>query len=1664
MAPKKGAGDVSKSLVSYLKDEGVLDAIRPLAEQKDKVEKIANMVRQRVEGKQPPPIEEALWSFLPVLRHAQETTETRKELSLEELAQVLGFAVATNEDFENPAAVREMKEWAESMRDLCQGVDGIRALDIFTGLFLLHGPSLSLFLFLVCSLAFDVKKGIQTFKEAWDKWLTQAMKEGSPEEDQKCVTAFVNVAVRTVAAGLGSLELAMEGGIPLKGALEDLLGVKIPLSQSLEDRKQWNEYMARVVKHFGSFVEPMAGILRRNQIEPEQLHQYAGAMGELRDLIAEAEGPIILSAEGDHWTAQLWSKLLEAADHMVTTVVEASGDPSRRMALLEKVQASLKGLPGLLAPRKPVDPDSLQLGEDTQSLTEEEVVEHFQEAVETGMEQRARMRTAVRELLESRLKSVSSAVFLNGGDAMVQEIQRRLLSCGQPRQTCGICGKPEPRKRCTVCLMLILCGEDDSGKRCYEAVKDLLRHRNEAQYLFFRDTIDSEFNDFLKDKVTKIAEEVSDLQGEVYELEQNQQGVVPNEDDKKRIKKIEQRIQEEWPEDLKKLFKDRLEKIQNADAKELERRQKLACQLRGKSLVISKFSLKISEVNLCLQKHSRDKYEELVLFGELEMIADAKLRPLPSINVKVFTMIFRLEEGVCERDEKGRRTFTIDTSGGHGSPGKNGRDGADYGTNGHKGESEDGEDGQPGGDGEPGQSAGHVYLKANTVLVGKIVILANGGNGGNGGDGGNGGKGKEGRDGEDGDTGLFKAYEPKFWNKVLLADPPSSPVAPGRGGNAGRPGARGGGGKKGDVKVLGDIQHLVQVYAEDGKAGAPGKVGTPGEPGDGGRIGKGYLRVWEKKWLFLFYEWVYREESARMPDTSREAASKILGYSTSDIMRFMNPSLWAASKILSCGKDKVENPTPGLYISYTNVEKAGFPNGMPTDNDTLVNGRVVSRDSLKGQKAEANQAVVAAQKKAKSNLDSLRYAAKNANLKGDIDEILDGREAATDRRDQNELADFSRKVNAFVSALDDEWPTLSLIDMIISTKCTTHIQISQAYPQGGKGRDGANRYQAPSRSPPWPRIGSCGLVAEIQGMPALQAYTDYLSEDAGNPSLTVEFAGCCAKLIRELCEEHRGKLVEGYAQFFAEKLSGAIQTHIKAERNYEALLQLYISSGGGKNTFHIGLVRQACLRQLYVVHVEGLWCSRKAVDKNTMVAARRAAERLKTCDPSLFDKLLRESGACIMCPQNVLSTLREPASEWEEEMKKLGMDVRKLILSTLGKHQGAVQEEPCVVEVYENLRKGLREAPGDSIWTEEATLGFFQWLEEINQEKAKEIRGTFYGLFLGENESCGTLFLDERNLRPGMTVNRALQLLLAWSDILLARLDLSREGFQKYVQALFNLSAADKRLLEELRKTEGQPPPLWSLVGEFLASRATLEELERARTQFLQSMCESPGSTQPTDAQRFLFSFLSTSEWCRWSGLLTKALEKVHQFHRLETCLCEHVGPEAKQMGSNEGEMSGYKIMQILMNEEKLLIPSPEGCGKCKEKLEKPIQKAYQIVEKEGEQVQREVAKQLNLKEGEKLSQKTFVEAVFQRLQQSIRASRVFHLHEKLMKMHEEQCQQPEIVEYADPEPLRDDLMEKLRDFEQAQQAQPPRPMALEELLSLCDGFEQFLLPRVSHS
>ncbi|CCD14078.1 unnamed protein product, partial [Trypanosoma congolense IL3000] len=927
MIEEQNTGDVSNSLVSYLKDEGVVDTSRQLSTQRDKVGNIANMVRKRVGGKEPSPIEEELWPFLPVLRQVQETTDTRKEISLEELAQVLEFGSATNEDFENPAAVREMKEWAESMKGLCQGVDGIRALDIFTDLSLYHGPSLSMYLFLVCSLAFDARKGIQTFKEAWEKWLTQAMNEGSPEKDQECVTAFVNVAVRTVAAGFWTLELAMEDGIPLTSALEDLLGVKAPLSQSRGDRKQWNEYVGRVVKHLGRFVKPIAGILRGNQIDAEKLHQYASAMGELRDIIAEEEASLIPSVEGDHWPAQLWSKLLEAIDHMVTTVVEASGDPSCRSALLEKVQASLKGLPGLLAPGKPIDPASLQLGEDTQPLTEEEAGKRFREALEKGREQSARMRTAVRELLESRLKDMSGVVFLNGGEAMVQEIQSKLLSCGQPKETCGLCGKPNPRGRRSVCLMLILCGEDDSGNKCYETVKDLLLPRNEVQYLFLRDIIDSEFNDFLKEMIDRFAEQVSDLQEKVHKFEQNQQGVVLNEDDKKRIEEIEQRIQEEWPEDLQKLFKDRLEKIQNVDAKELQRRQKLECKLRGDSLVISKYALKVSEVNSCLEEYSSEKYEELVLVGELEIVTDAKLPPLPGINVTVLTRTIRLEEGGCEQDAKGGLTFTIDTSGRHGSPGENGRYGADYGANGHKGESEDGDDGQPGGDGTPGQSAGHVYLKANTVLGGTIVILANGGNGGNGGDGGNGGKGKEGRNGEDGNTGRLARMAPWKYPRALLAYPKSLPVAPGRGGNAGRPGAQGGGGYKGDVDFPDCIQHLVQVYAEDGKAGVPGKVGTPGEPGHGGRIGKGYLRVWEKRGKppARGFTWNSRCESARMPDTSREAASKILGCSTRDI---------------SVKKDR-----PFLYLSKKNVEKAGFPSGMPTDNDTLVDGQVVSRDS-----------------------------------------------------------------------------------------------------------------------------------------------------------------------------------------------------------------------------------------------------------------------------------------------------------------------------------------------------------------------------------------------------------------------------------------------------------------------------------------------------------------------------------------------------------------------------------------------------------------------------------------------------------------------------------------------------------------------------------------------
>ncbi|CCD17714.1 unnamed protein product [Trypanosoma congolense IL3000] len=641
--------------------------------------------------------------------------------------------------------------------------------------------------------------------------------------------------------------------------------------------------------------------------------------------------------------------------------------------------------------------------------------------------------------------------------------------------------------------------------------------------------------------------------------------------------------------------------------------------------------------------------------------------------------------------------------------------------------------------------------------------------------------------------------------------------------------------------------------------------------------------------------------------------------------------------------------------------------------------------------------------------------------------------------------------------------------MIISTKCTKHIQISQVY-QNTAQRDAAIPYQAPARSPPWPCIGSCGLLSEIQDMPAFKAYRDYLSDGSGNPSLTEEFADCCAKLIRELCEEYQGKLVEGYAHFFSEQLFEAVQKLIQAETNYEALLQLYISLGDGKEAVHDGPIRQACLRQLYVAHVEGLLCYCGPAEKNTMVAVRRAACRLRTGTPTLSDKLVQDAGACPMIPPTVRQTLRKKPFEWEEKMKKFGMDVRQLILSTLGKDNDKAKEEPIVVSACENFKKGLREAPGDSIWTEKATRDFFQWLEAIHQERAEEIRHTVFGLFVGDGGTCGSLFLNEHTLHKGMTVDRALHLLLVWALLLLDTPPLSREGFQNYVQALFNLSAADKRSLGELRRTESQPSPLWSLVGVLLASRATLDELERARTQLLQIMYKSPGSKTPMDAQRFFLSFLSTAEWCRWNGLLTNALEKVCKLDQLETCLCKYVSPDKNWLDLKniseqwkQDEVAVQKIMQILMDGEKLFIPSPEDCGKCNEKLEKPVQKAYKMVEKLGNEAQREVAKQLNLKEGE-LSEKTFVEAARNRLRLSMRVSRFLHLHEKLIKIHEEQCQQPEIVDYAHPKPLRDDLRKKLRDFEQAQQAQPPRPMALEELLSLCDGLRPFLLTRTSPS
>ncbi|CCD12325.1 unnamed protein product [Trypanosoma congolense IL3000] len=591
-------------------------------------------------------------------------------------------------------------------------------------------------------------------------------------------------------------------------------------------------------------------------------------------------------------------------------------------------------------------------------------------------------------------------------------------------------------------------------------------------------------------------------------------------------------------------------------------------------------------------------------------------------------------------------------------------------------------------------------------------------------------------------------------------------------------------------------------------------------------------------------------------------------------------------------------------------------------------------------------------------------------------------------------------------------------------------------------------------------------------MEAFQQYEARLIGGGTNPGCSAEFVPCCEILSRQLSRGHQIEWLESYACIFAEKVREAVQENLWPLCYFKPLLQLYISLGDGGDTFHIGPFRQAFLRQLYVVHVEELWRSRTTEEKKILVATRRAANRLKTCDPSCYNELVRESGACVMCPQNVLSALREPPSEWEEKMKIFGMDVRQLILSTLGKYQETARGEPCVVEVCENFKKGLREAPGDSIWAEEATLDLFRWLEEIHQEKAKEIRRTFFGLFVGEGEACGTLFLDERNLRPGMTVDRALQLLLVWADILLAKLDRSREGIENYVQALFNLSAADKRLLEELFEGEGTPQPLWLRVVRNSAAEAEFEELERARKRLSEPIYKTPSTTQPTDAQRFLLSFfLPPPNGESLVVTVQEALQREtnNRVVRLETCLCKYSNALLSEDGASEeneedssdeysnwSEAAGQKILEILMHENWLVIPSPEDCAKCKKKVGNPIQRAYKMVEKEGEQNQQDVAKQLHHKEG-KLSEETLVEQARPQLQQTMRASRFLHLHDILIKIHEEQCQQPEIVEYTHPKPLRDDLMEKLRDLDQAQYAHLPRPIALEELLSLCEELEKYL-------
>ncbi|CCD12820.1 unnamed protein product [Trypanosoma congolense IL3000] len=1636
MAQEEDTIDATNSLVFYLKDLSVVGGSHPLAEQKSEIKKIAAIVRRHVKGGYPPYIEEALWPFLPVLRHAKETADRRRDISFEELLLILGFAVATNEDFEDPAAVREMKEWAESIRDRCKTVDGIRALSIFTGLFMLHGPSLSFYFFLVCGLAFDVRRGIHAFKEAWEKWLMGAMEQGSPEKDKECVEAFVNVGVRTVAAGFWTLEFVLEDGGRFDHALKDILGVEFPLPEGPEYKKLLNEYVGRVQEHFGSFVEPIAEILEVTQIEIVKVNKYVNALDTLRNIIEEK--PPNPSPEGENWLAQPLSRLLDVVDHVVTTVVEASGDPSRRAAILKHVQTSLECVQGFLVPREPIDLPDQPLEEEKQLLSTDKVVERFRKAVEKGREQRDCVRSAVRELLDSRLKDVNSAVYLREKDAVLKEIQKNLVSEEQPREGCGQCGKPNRRNRCSVCLMLVLSGEDDSGKRCYEKVKAHLRPGNEIQYLSLREIIDSEFNHFLEIKVSQIVKEVSDMRDRIYKLEHRLQDVVVmNEQDRKEIKDIEGNIPEVWPEELKKLFKDRIGALKKVNNKKVERRKKLYCKSQGDSLVISKYSLKISEVNRCLQEYSIENYKELVLVGELEIITDAKLRCLPGINVTVLTRTIRLEEGGCELRGKGSLSFTIDTSGRNGDAGERGRRGADYNSRCSRGgkDSEDGEDGERGGDGTPGQSAGHVCLIANMVLNGKIVVLANGGNGGKGGDGGNGGKGKNGKDGKDGEERLFARRAPRKHPMALLAYPKSPPVAPGRGGNAGRAGRRGGGGYKGDVKLTDCIQEFVETHAEDGKAGEPGKVGTPGEPGDGGRFGKGYLRVWEERGKppARGPTWEPRRADARMEDTSKEAASKILGCSTRDISR----------------------PTEGLYLSNTNVEKARFPSGMPTDDDTLVDGRIVSRVSLRGKRAEANQAIDSAERKEKSHMNSDRYAGSDDELKRVIDDILKGDSVASDLQKQSSaVGEFYRNVEKPLR--DIKLHAVRLTNVITSTECAEHIHTTQAY-RSNTLRDSTTVYQARSLSPQWPRVGSCGLLKSIRRMETFQKYNDHLA-CGGSPGLTVEFVRCCVKFIGELCEEHKDRLVEGYAQTFAEKLRKAMQTHIKTERNCEVLLQLYISLGGGKDTFHDGPIRQACLRQLYVAHVEmSLW-DRKFTEIQSMTEARRAARRLRTCDPTLFDKLVRDAGACPMCPQKVLKTLREHPTDWQQKMRRFGMDVEQLISKTLGKHDDKAREHPCVMQVCDNFANGLRDSPEHEVWAEEPTLFIFQWLRKMNQERANGILHTFHGLFVGEGKACGTIFLNKHTLHNGMTVDMALRLILVWADFLLAKLCLSGSGVLNYVVDLLNLSIADKRSLEELRNTEGQPKPLWSRVGECIASHATFDDLVHNRNKLMQTIHGTPLTQKPTTAQRFLLSFLNTTERCRLSAILRDALKKGWSLSLLETCLCEYVHPPPSGGGGwNRGERSAEIILEILMDRTGIQLPSPEDCGKCQERLKNPIKRAYKIIEK-GRYVEqrRQVAERLQIKEDE-MTVEAFAETVERQIQQSMRASRLWHLHEKLITLYNRQCKQPDIVECNHREPLSEDIINKLRDLEKGISAKPPRPISLEKLLSLFEEVEPFL-------